>query len=157
MSQATKAARARNAWAREERRKKALNLRKAGFTYPQIAQILGLKDEGAAFRVVRTSLREIAKEASKDIVELETQRLDAMLSGIYDAATSGDLRAIDRAIRISERRSALLGLDAPKKTEATLGAGDAPLPIVQVMLSDGRTETVESEKASEPGEVGEDD
>ena len=50
--------------------------------------------------------------------ELEVQRLDAILYALWDDVLHGDANAVHTALRISERRSRLLGLDAPHSIEA---------------------------------------
>ena len=50
--------------------------------------------------------------------ELEVQRLDAMLYAVWNDAQQGDAGAVSTALKISERRSRLLGLDAPHTVEA---------------------------------------
>lgn len=49
------------------------------------------------------------------------------------------LAAMDRLLKISERRARLMGLDAPTKTSLTDPSGDKPMELVQVYLpSNGR-------------------
>ena len=49
------------------------------------------------------------------------------------------LAAMDRLLKIGERRARLLGLDAPTKTALTDPSGDKPMELVQVYLpSNGR-------------------
>jgi hypothetical protein len=43
--------------------------------------------------------------------QLETMRLDALQESLWDAATSGDARAVDQVVRIIMARVRLLGLD----------------------------------------------
>ncbi|MGV7222960.1 MAG: hypothetical protein ACQ9MH_15700 [Nitrospinales bacterium] len=50
---------------------------------------------------------------------MESERLDQLHRGCWDAAIGGDLYAIDRALKIMERRSKLFGLDAPNKIAQT--------------------------------------
>ena len=50
--------------------------------------------------------------------ELEVQRLDAMLYAVWGNVLQGDVGAVNTALKISERRSRLLGLDAPHTLEA---------------------------------------
>jgi hypothetical protein len=47
-----------------------------------------------------------------------------MLNALWKDATNGKLEAIDRALKISDRRARLLGLDKPIKVAATDTAGD---------------------------------
>lgn len=103
-----------------ERTRKALELRKAGATYDQIAAQLGYGNRSNAYRAVKEAIHEIIREPAEEVLQLELARLDALLLGCWQKAKTGDSRAIDRAIRVMERRSAYLGLDAPKKTATAL-------------------------------------
>lgn len=94
-----------------ERRAKALDLRKAGATYDQIAQQLGFSNRGNAQRAVQTALKEITADGARDVLTLELERLDAMLLGLWQQARKGNLGAVDRALRIQDRRARYLGLD----------------------------------------------
>ena len=58
------------------------------------------------------------KPAVAMLRELEVQRLDAMLGAVWDNVLQGDAGAVSTALKISERRSRLLGLDAPHTIEA---------------------------------------
>ena len=60
-------------------------------------------------------------KSAEDIRDVEVMRLSSMLEAIWPKAMRGDYRAIDRALRISERLSRLLGLDAAIKQELTGG------------------------------------
>lgn len=100
-----------------EKRARALELRKAGATYDQIARQVGFSERGAAYRAVQTALLEITQEPAQEVRQLELERLDAMLLGLWPAARKGKEGAVDRVLRIMERRAKLLGLDAPVKAE----------------------------------------
>ena len=111
-----------------ERRRKALELRKAGANYQQIADRLGLANKSMAWQAVHAAIRDIVREPAEAVLTIELARLDALLLGVWTAAKAGDVRAIDRALRIMERRSAYLGLDAPKRTEHT-GKDGGPIEL----------------------------
>lgn len=100
-----------------EKRAKALELRKAGATYDQIARQVGYADRGGAYRAVATALKQITEEPAHEVRQLELERLDAMLLGLWPNARKGKEGAIDRALRIMERRAKLLGLDTPLKAD----------------------------------------
>jgi len=51
---------------------------------------------------------------------LEALRLDQMQAALWQRATDGEVRAIDRILRIMERRARLLGLDEPERRETKL-------------------------------------
>ena len=63
-------------------------------------------------------LRDMDRPAVSMLRELEVQRLDAMLYAVWNDVLQGDANAVHTALRISERRSRLLGLDAPHSIEA---------------------------------------
>src|SRR5690242_13329188 len=87
-----------------DRQLKALELRKAGKSYPAIAAELGWAGPSGAYRSVSMALKNITREPSKQLVELEVQRLDDLLGAVWGKAMEGDGGAIDRALRIMERR-----------------------------------------------------
>lgn len=95
-----------------ERRAKALELRKAGASYEQIADKLGYSNRGNAYRDVDREIKAITAEPAKQVLTLELERLDAMLMGLWSGARSGNQGAVDRVVRIMDRRARYLGLDA---------------------------------------------
>jgi hypothetical protein len=116
-----------------DRERQALELRKAGATYAQIAKQLGYANEGGAHKAVGRALNVAIKQrniVAEDVRELELQRLDQMLLGLWADAKAGKWHAIDRVLKIMERRSAYLGLDAPKKTELS-GPEGRPIEVEQ--------------------------
>jgi len=101
------------------RRVQALELRKAGATYRQIAAQLGTSAH-TAFDDVQAELRELrtqTKQEAEDLRHLELQRCDAMTEGLWKDVKNGSAKAVLAAVRVSERRSRLLGLDAATKNE----------------------------------------
>jgi hypothetical protein len=95
----------------------ALELRKAGATYQMIAEQLGYASARGAHKAVASALKATLKEPADEVRELELARLDAMLITLWRRVTQGDERAILTALKIGERRSKLLGLEAPRRTE----------------------------------------
>lgn len=110
-----------------ERRLKAFELRKLGYTYEQIGKALGITKQ-SAYSLVMDQLKKIeikTEEAATEIKQLEVFRLDDMLQKALLMANKGDLKAMDRVLKIMIRRSELLGLDAPKKIAPTDPEGNA--------------------------------
>ena len=101
-----------------ERDQKALELRKEGHSYESISEQLGYSTRSASYKAVMRRLRDMDRPAVSMLRELEVQRLDAMLYAVWDDVLQGDANAVHTALRISERRSRLLGLDAPHTVEA---------------------------------------
>jgi hypothetical protein len=89
---------------------------------------------------------------------LEVQRLNAAQVGIWNQVLAGNLTAIDVFLRLSKRRSQLLGLDMPARhqvqhvpwdtlTDAQLARLAAGEPVEKV-LGHGRNGTVPSEPSA---------
>lgn len=97
----------------------ALEMRKAGATYAHIAQVLNITETAARKAVLRAlaRLNEKVSESAEEVRRLELERLDALLAALWGKAQAGDGAAIDRVLRIMERRARLLGLDAPERIE----------------------------------------
>jgi hypothetical protein len=96
-----------------------LRLRLAGYSHREIAAQLGVAPS-SAYKRVRHALDEINKtnlESAEQLRALELLRLDELLNALWDTAIAGDLRAVDRVLKVMERRAKLLGLDAPVKVE----------------------------------------
>ena len=107
----------------------ALELRKAGVTYQAIADQLGYANARGAHKAVASALKATLREPAEELRTMELERLDAMLLPLWRRVQQGDERAVDRALKIMERRARLLGLDAPSKTEQS-GSDGEPLKIV---------------------------
>lgn len=91
-------------------RAEALGLRRAGLSYRQIGERMSLS-HGRAHSLVMEALDTLVHEEATALRDLEASRLDMMQAAVWSRAVTGDLRAIDTALRISARRSRLLGLD----------------------------------------------
>jgi hypothetical protein len=104
-----------------------LDLRRSGASYRQIAAMLQMS-VGNAHKLVKRGLnRHLDKcsELANEIRTLELDRLDALQCSIWAQAEKGRVQAIDRVLKIMERRASLLGLDAPKR-HAVAGDRDGP-------------------------------
>lgn len=94
-----------------ERQAKALELRKAGWTYDRIADAVGYANRGSAQRAVEAALDKITREPAQQLLTLQLEQLGEMWAGVYEQATKGDVFAIDRALKIMERTGKLAGID----------------------------------------------
>lgn len=108
------------------RQKQALDLRIAGLPYQDIADRLGYAARGAAHKAVMSALTHTLQEPADNLRQIEVARLDKMLLALWPKVLKADVAAIDRALRIAERRARLLGLDAPTRQELT-GAEGGPM------------------------------
>lgn len=110
----------------------ACRLRTRGMGYLQIAKELGFADASGAHQAVQRGLQAIRQESAEDVRRIELERLDGLLDMAREIAEAAHptvsagkvldvpdnalrLAAMDRLLRIQERRARLLGLDAPQR------------------------------------------
>jgi hypothetical protein len=120
-----------------ERRARAVSLRASGATYEAIAQELGLGSRSSAYKIVRSALQSLTHEASRELLMLESSRLDALQHAVWSLALGearptrigrrvvdlpppvGDqLKAVAEARRLSESRRTLFGLNAAPASDS---------------------------------------
>lgn len=90
---------------------KALELRKAGYTYLEIAKALKFSNGGAAYKAVQRAMKEVLIEPVKELKEMELARLDEMFNGVWPQAIQGNQKAIQTALLIMARRAKMMGMD----------------------------------------------
>ena len=119
----------------EIRRKKVAANLTAGLNYRDIAGALDVSLATVAGDV-KTILKRWRAEQVSTIdqwVQLESHRLDRAINAIWEKVNDGDLNAIDRALKIMERRAKLLGLDTPSVTRLE-GADGGPIQTQRVPI-----------------------
>ena len=105
------------------RRTRALTLLSDGKTKREIAATLGVSVQTVSRDISWMIAHEKADNPERvgEIREIETQRIDAWLSRASKLLDNADpdiqLKALDRVVKLAERRAKLLGLDAPVKQE----------------------------------------
>lgn len=100
----------------------AFELRKAGASYDLIAEKLGYASAKSAESSIRRVLSsKYEPDDVENVVMMELARLDSLQLVAWRRAKEGDLAAIDRILKIMERRSQYLGLDkkAPNEGQVT--------------------------------------
>ena len=103
--------------ARQEKKKRALQLRSQGCTFNEISRTIACS-LGEAHKLVTEGIQDIPREEAEAVRAIELRRLDRLWKGLAKkGAFAGDPRAVDSALRIMVRRAKLLGLDAPDKVE----------------------------------------
>lgn len=105
----------------------AVALKVKGLSNVEIASRLGVTPSTVG-NYLRTALKRVAAEDVETLRGLEAQRLDELWATAWDKAQDGDLRAMDRLLAISKRRSELLGLD--KKFDKDIDEDSGPKAIV---------------------------
>lgn len=113
---------------RIQRMQAALELRRAGRDYREIGNQLGI-GKSTAHRLVLAALAGAREQLEGDVQEAkaeEISRLDGLLTALWQKARAGEVGAVDRVLKIAERRAKLLGLDAPV-TLAHTGKNGGPI------------------------------
>lgn len=127
-----------------KRKAEALRYRIGGMTFEAIGKQLGVSTQ-AAYKLVKSALAAIQGKTTESALELrglELARLEAAQVALWpkvvgfvrrdkegreiERVDGGQEQAITALLRIMERRSKLLGLDAPARSELS-GAGGGPL------------------------------
>jgi DNA-binding CsgD family transcriptional regulator len=133
----------------KESQYEALELRKAGNSFRQIGQQLGISTMHA-HRHVKQALANIKKltlESAEDYIALELEKFDNLELRINKLIQAGDLKAIDRALRIADQRAKLLRLyESDELIELRLnkkGYGIFPLPEFKDQSRTGQVQAEE--------------
>lgn len=108
-----------------EKQTKALELRKSGHTYQEIADELGYATRDSAHKSVAAALDKTLREPADGVRELELSRLDRMWKGLFEKANDGDPKSIEVALKIMDRRARLTGLDQQTDAPSVVVTQDA--------------------------------
>jgi hypothetical protein len=136
------------------RRTQAINLRLAGVDYETIAARLGYASRGAAYTDIDRALAANKAEedgAKENLREVESLRLDRLQAAVWSAATKGDTRSVDSALKIIAQRCKLLGLDAAVRIDATFETSQED-PELTRLLTEAR-ERLAAEEAELRGDT----
>ena len=156
-----------------EREITAVEMRRDGRTYDEIALELGYANRSGAYQAVSRCLARRAKEPSDEVRLHELERQDYMwrkvvavlenqhitvsngkvvtIDGVPIADDAPVLQAVDRLIKIQERRAKLLGLDAPSRQVVQIipqEAIDAEIAQLEAELAE-RADRSESREPTE--------
>ncbi len=101
---------------------KALELRRAGVTYDVIAAQVGWADAATANKAVRRAIARSMQDDVEAVREIELDRLDRLERAVWTNALQGDLGSVRAVLNIMERRSKMLGIDAPARVQAEVTA-----------------------------------
>jgi hypothetical protein len=99
------------------RRLKVMRLRQRGWSLRRISEALGVSLQTVA-NDLNACLSELIKTTTQETAhyrQLELERLDSLLEGIWGKAVGGSVYHIDRCLMIMERRAKFLNLDTPAK------------------------------------------
>jgi len=117
----------------EERRKQVSALLTAGVPYRVIAEQLGVVPSTICEDVKRIleRLREQQVVYGKRYQSLQLARLERINAANWRKAVEGDEKAGELCLKVHDRISRLLGLDAPQRQEVT-GYGGGPVQVAGV-------------------------
>lgn len=96
-----------------EHKKQALAMKLSGARLDEISAALGISVSQVS-KDVNAAIKEIPEEEAALVREQELMRLDRMQRGVWKDAIGGNVNAIDRVLRIQDRRARYLGLDTLK-------------------------------------------
>jgi hypothetical protein len=122
MAKKTGASRRSNIKTREKEME-VVRLRRVGLSFAEIAKQLDYSNESGPYKALMRHMERNVTElqpSTEAVRQEELGRLDWWLQNISAQIIAGDVPAVNTALRISERKAALLGLDAPKQFEARL-------------------------------------
>jgi hypothetical protein len=94
-----------------EKRVRALELRRQGKNYRQIAKEIGWRSHTTAMDNVKAALKETVQEAADELRAVESERLEWLWRKVEERMDTDHLWAVDRGIKVVEQRRALFGLD----------------------------------------------
>lgn len=106
-----------------ERRLRALDLRKAGLTYQQIAKTMNLTRREAN-SLVTQALRELwdkSVDVTDELRQLELARYETITLKLWPRVLEGQIPAIETFLRVSKARREMMGLDVPVQVDVTSG------------------------------------
>lgn len=109
----------------------AYNLKMAGLSMTEIADRLDYPSANAVTMAIRNHIQSDARgqtsEFRQNLLQLELDRLDYMLSRIWPQIEHGDLKAVDTGIKIVQTQSRIAGVDQ----------ADASQHVQQVLVISG--------------------
>jgi len=107
---------------------RAIELRKAGATYPAIGEQLGMSTVGA-WKAVQKALKDYEDKTAEDVAILRYMhrtRLESLLMAVWNRALTGDTKAWDQALKLLDSEARFDGLNLPDKYAPTDPAGEKP-------------------------------
>ncbi len=122
-----------------EKQRQALELRKAGLSYPKIADSLGYEGPSGAYQAVMSALDKTLREPAEEVRKLELDRIDHLQSLIWSRLLAGDDVAFDKFMRLSQHRCKIQGIYAPAKMALVNPNNEKESAFVQKALASDDT------------------
>ena len=119
-----------------EKQKQALELRMAGRTWQEIANVLGYKDHSGAVRAVEAALSHTLEAPSAHYRALTLERLTKVLQVFWPTMLQGSPDAARTVLHTIADNRKLMGLDAPVQLEH--GGNGTPIrhEVISVEIGD---------------------
>lgn len=130
--------------AQTRKRARALDLRLQGWSYREIAAELGWSSSKNSYYNVMKALDDTIAEPSAQVRAMELARLDVAMRPFMMRAAEGDADALNSVLKIMDRRTRLLGLDAPNPTALARVASPASMDFDLTQLTDAELDQLES-------------
>lgn len=117
--------------ARHDRDRECVEMRHAGHDWDTVVERLGYASAGHARDRYKLFLERLPpREGVEEQREIELARLDRLLVALEPKLAANDVRAVEVAIKLSERRARMAGYDTPVKTQLTVINDDLALELV---------------------------
>lgn len=113
----------------KERRKRAVQLRLSGVSFPDIARECGYASAATASAAVRSEVKVLAREEAGELRSIQYERLNMMLLVLQPQVMVGDKGAINTALQIMDRINGLMGVTT-ENADPSKG-GDNYLVVIQ--------------------------
>jgi len=109
-----------------QKRQKALQFRLAGYTYEQIAEVIGGSKQGAYKHVAKAlaTIDDDTRAYAEQVRQLEVARNERLLAAVWADALKGNLKAVERAMQLAKRITQVQGAEAPQKVAPTTPDGE---------------------------------
>jgi len=101
-----------------DRELQIIELRRAGATWEKIANAVGYAGASGAYKAYQRAAERMIRPNLEELRDFELDRLDRMQLAIWEKAKNGEYKAIQTVLSILDRRTRILGLDAPTKVQA---------------------------------------
>ena len=98
-----------------EHNRDILSLTRQGYTNAEIAETMGISVSSVESAKTRAFRAVITEHEVTECIRVEQDRYEELHKKWYEAALAGNKDAADMILKISDRRSKLLGLNAPEK------------------------------------------
>lgn len=130
---------------------KLIEYRRKGYNKRQCAHLLEMtpSDVGRLWKRVDEELINVSDEVPV-VKALELQRLDELQVKVYEQALEGTPRAVELYLKIAERRSKMLGLDAPTKQQVEVASQNV---VVEASWGDVQEEPKDATATHVDGEA----